>query len=346
MMSLTQRLRRVRRAALLACAWLASPAACAQVLLNVNSWVPPTHPLAASMADWCAAVDKAVAGRVTCSLLPKAAVRAPQTFDAVRDGLVDLAVTANSFTPGRFPLSGIAELPLLGDTAEANSIAYQRIYERALAKANEYKGVVVLAVFTQGPGEIYDTKLPVASLKDVESLRYLVDRGPAGELARAMGANPLRAAPREFSALLSSGFADGAFATKEGASSLDLVQHIRYATYVPGGVYNVGFVFMMNPRKWSRIAKADQDAIMALSGEAYARRAGQAWDAADAASDAAMRAAGIRVTTASPAFVAEIKARTAGLEAAWIDRARAKGIDAVATLNAFRADIAALSKKR
>jgi TRAP-type C4-dicarboxylate transport system substrate-binding protein len=344
----TSRLRQLRliaRVSFLACGSLASASGAAQVLLNVNSWLPSSHPLTATMMAWCAAVENAVAGRVKCSLLPKPALRASQTFDAVRDGLVDLAVAADRFTPGRFPLSGIAELPLLGDSAEAISIAYQRTYQRALAKADEHKGVVVLAVFTHGPAEIYDTRLPVASLRDLESLRYLaVDRFVA-DVARTIGANPLRAAPSGFSALLSSGFADGAFLPKEAALSLKLIPHIRHATHVPGGLYNTSFVFIMNPRKWSRISKPDQDAIMALSGEAYARSAGRAWDAADAQAEAAMREAKIRIAAASPAFVAEIKARTAGLEKAWIDAARAKGIDGEATLNAFRAEISALSTK-
>lgn len=330
--------------ALLACGTLASASASAQVLLNVNSWVPRSHPLTAEMMTWCAAVEKAVAGRVACNLLPRPAVRAPQTFDAIRDGLVDLAVTANRFTPGRFPLSAIAELPLLGDTAEAISVAYQRTYQRALAKADEHKGAVVLAVFTHGPGQIYDTQLPVASIKDMENLRYLAGDRFVGDIARAIGANPLRAAASEFSALLSSGFADGAFLPKEAALSLKLMPLFKYATYVPGGLYNTSFVFVMNPRKWGRISRADQDAIMSLSGEAYARRAGQAWDAADAQAEAALRTAKISVVTASPAFVAEIKEKTAGLEKAWIDKAGAKGIDGEAVLWGFRAEIAALSK--
>jgi TRAP-type C4-dicarboxylate transport system substrate-binding protein len=121
--------------------------------------------------------------------------------------------------------------------------------------------------------------------------------------------------------------------------------HIRHATHVPGGLYNTSFVFIMNPRKWSKLSKPDQDAITALSGEAHARRAGKAWDAADAQADAAMREAKIKIVIADPAFVAEVRAKTAGLEKAWIDRARAKGIDGDATLKSFREEIAALSKQ-
>jgi len=46
----------------------------------------------------------------------------------------------------------------MGDTAEVTAVAYQRIYERMLAGANEHRDVVLLSVFTHGPGQMYNTK--------------------------------------------------------------------------------------------------------------------------------------------------------------------------------------------
>jgi len=97
---------------------LGAGAASAQVTLNVNAWVPPTHPLVANITmPLCADIEKDTAGRVKCNLLPKAVVAPPQTFDAVRDGLADLSFTVHGYTPGRFPLSEVAEFPFLGDTS-------------------------------------------------------------------------------------------------------------------------------------------------------------------------------------------------------------------------------------
>ena len=84
----------------------------------------------------------------------------------------------------------------------------------------------------------------------------------------------------------------------------------------------------------------DQAAINKLSGEALSRRAGKAWDAADARGEKAMRDAGIPIVMASPQFVAELKARLTPLESAWNDKAKAKGLDGAAALAALRAEIA------
>ena len=142
-----------------------------QTILNVNAWVPPTHLLVADITmPLCKDMEQATQGRVKCNLLPKAVVAPPQTLDAVKDGLADLSFIVHGYTPGRFTLTDVAEFPFLGDTSEAISVAYQRIHDKMLAKHDEHKGVHVLAVFTHGPGQIYNTKRPVTSLKDLEGL--------------------------------------------------------------------------------------------------------------------------------------------------------------------------------
>ncbi len=109
---------------------------------------------------------------------------------------------------------------------------------------------------------------------------------------------------------------------------------------MPGGLYNTSFVMMMNPAKLAQIPEADRKIIEKFSGEHLARRAGKAWDAMDAKSVAAMTEAKVAIITANPAFVGEIKAKTAGLEAAWVDKVKAKGLDGAALLAELRKEIA------
>jgi len=331
----------------LACT-LTLPAAPAdsQTILNVNAWVPPTHLLVADVTmPLCKDMEQATQGRVKCNLLPKAVVAPPQTLDAVKDGLADLSFIVHGYTPGRFTLTDVAEFPFLGDTSEAISVAYQRIHEKVLAKHDEHKGVHVLAVFTHGPGQIFNTKRPVTSLKDLEGLKIRVGGGLVTEVAKVLGTVPmLKPAPESYE-LLSQGVADGLFFPKESAFSFKLVPLIKHVTFVPGGLYNVGFALVVNPVKWSQISEADRAAIGKLSGEALARRAGQAWDAADAKGEKAVRDANIPIVMANAQFVAEIKAKTAGLEQDWIDKVKAKGVDGAAALAALRSEIAVVAKK-
>ena len=324
---------------------LFATAAAAQVTLNVNTWVPPSHLLVAdAVMPFCKEVEGATQGRVKCNLLSKAVVAPPQTFDAVRDGLADISFIVPGYTPGRFVLTDAPEFPFMGDTSEALSVAYQRVYDKMLAKHSEFKGVHVLAVFTHGPGQIYNTRRPVASLKDLAGLKIRVGGGLVNEVAKVLGSVPmLKPAPESYE-LLSQGVADGVFFPKESPLSFKLVPLIKHVTYVPGGLYNTSFAHIMNEAKWKQISEADRAAINKLSGEALARRTGKAWDAVDARGEKAVRGANIPVVTADAKFIAEIKAKTSGLEQAWIDRAKAKGADGKAIIAALQAELASAKK--
>jgi TRAP-type C4-dicarboxylate transport system substrate-binding protein len=293
---------------------------------------------------FCKDVEGATQGRVKCNLLPKAVVAPPQTLDAVKNGLADISFVVPGYTPGRFVLTDAPEFPFMGDTSEAMSVAYQRVHDKMLAKFDEYKGVKVLAVFTHGPGQIYNTKRPVTSLKDLESLKIRVGGGLVNEIAKVLGTVPmLKPAPESYE-LLSQGVADGLFFPKESPVSFKLVPLIKHVTYIPGGLYNTSFAHVMNEAKWKQISEADRAAITKLSGEALARRTGKAWDAADARGEKAVRDAKIPVVTADAKFIAEIKERVSGLEKAWIDRAKAKGADGKAIMAALRAELASAKK--
>jgi TRAP-type C4-dicarboxylate transport system substrate-binding protein len=323
----------------------AFPAA-AQVTLSASTWVPPAHGLTAGMMmPWCADVEKATAGRVKCNLLPKAVAAPPQTFDAIRDGLCDISFGVHGYTPGRFPLTEAPEFPFLGDTATAVSVAYQRIHDRMLAKADEMKGIVVLGVFTHGPGQMYNTKRPINTVNDLLGMKIRVGGGAINEITQLLGAVPMLKPASESYEILSSGVADGIFFPKESPLSFKFVPVVKHMTIVPGGLYNVSFFFGMNPAAWNKISKPDQAAIMKLSGEAYARRAGKTWDEVDAKGLKALQDAKADIRTASPQLIREIKERTDGIEQRWAEKVKAKGVDGMAVLKALRAEIAALSKK-
>jgi TRAP-type transport system periplasmic protein len=172
-------------AALAVMSW---PAA-AQTTLTMSSWVSPSHLLTKDvLAVWGQQVEKATNGRVKLQMLPKHPSAAPGTFDAVRDDLVDVSYVTASYTPARHVLPLIAELPGGGATSVINSVAYSRIHWKYLQQAGEYKGVKLLAVFTHGPGQMFNTKRPITKVEDLASSRS----SPSSSGARILRAAQLR----------------------------------------------------------------------------------------------------------------------------------------------------------
>lgn len=312
----------------------------AQTVLNASSWVPPAHLLTAKvMVPWMQEVEKATEGRVKFNMLPKAPVGPPQTFDAVKDGIVDLSFTVHGYTPGRFVMTKMTEFGFLGDSAESISVAYQAMHEKHLAKLDEHKGVKVIGVFAHGPGHMYSTKTPMNKLADLSNMKVRVGGGVVNDYTRALGANPLLKPSSESFQMLQSGVADGIFFPSESIAAFKLTGLLRHGTQVPGGLYNTSFVMMMNEAKFNALSPADQAAINKLSGAHFARLVGKAWDVADMAGNEAIKTAGVQMQSASPAFVAEIKSRTDPVEQNWYAEVKAKGLDGAALMKEFRAEI-------
>jgi len=318
---------------------LAAPRlAMAQANLTVSSWVPPSHHITVYMRSWADEVEKATDGRVKFQMLGKHPSAPQGTLDAVRDGLMDLSFVTASYTPARHTLTAMPELPGFGATAEANSVAYSRVYWKRFHQAGEYKGVKFLGVFTHGPGQML-TKKKVDTIADLQGLKIRTGGGIAEAVARAIGASPFVKPAGESYELLSSGIADGTFFPIEAVVSFKLEKVIGQATLFPGGLYSSSFGVFMNEAKWNAISKRDQDAIDALAGERIARAAGKSWDEADRKGFEALRAAGVPVVNASPELADEVRKRSEPLVQDWVGKANAKGVDGAAALAEFRDEL-------
>ena len=336
--------RKLAAAALLSAA-LATPSH-AQTTLTYSSWVPPTHHLTVWQANWAAQVEKATGGRVKFQSLPKAPAAPPGTFDAVREGLVDLSYVTASYTPARHLLPLMAELPGMADTAEVNSVAFSRIHWQHFQKYGEYKGVHLLAVWTHGPGQMF-TKRSVNGINDVKGLKIRTGGGIAEAVANAIGASAfVKPAPESYE-LLNSGVADGVFFPFESIASFKLDTVLQQATVFPGGMYSSAFGFFMNEEKWNKLAKQDQAIIDKLSYEYAARSNGQSWDAADQKGIDALKKASVKIAQADPSFVAEVRKRSQPIIDDWIKKAGEKyKFDARAVLEEFRGEIKKVTAER
>src|SRR5712692_7763007 len=317
----------------------AAQPALAQTTLTMSSWVSPSHHITAVVLQgWANEVEKATNGRVKFTMLPKHPSAPPGTFDAVREGLVDLSYVTASYTPARHILPLMPELPGAGDTALVNSVAYSRIYWKHFHQVGEYKGVKLLGVFTHGPGQMF-TKKAVTGIGDVQGLKIRTGGGIAEAVAKALGASAfVKPAPESYE-LLSSGVADGVFFPLESITSFKLETVLAQATLFPGGMYSSAFGFFMNEDKWNKLSKQDQEAIEKISGEHIARLAGASWDNVDKKGMEALKKSGVKIVNADAAFVAEVKKRSAPIIDEWMTAASAKGVEASKILTEFREEL-------
>lgn len=330
-------------AAALACAgalWL-TPAQ-AQTSLRMSNWLPPSHPVVADMiVPWIADVERATEGRVTVELLEAPLGPPPAQFDIVADGIADLGYGVHNYTPGRFTATQLAELPFLSDTASALSVAYWRVFDATLRAADEHRGTHVLAVFTHGPGQVWNSQRPFDDADALNGLKLRVSGGTASEVAEALGVVAVQAPVTQAYELLAGGVADGILFPSESIGFFNIDEVVEHGTLVPGGLYNVSFFLVINQDTWDGLSAEDQAAIASVSGEAFAKRAGAAWDAADRRGLDAAKEAGVQVETASDELTAALEDKLAPVREATLQRIAETGIDAQAAHEMLQQEIAA-----
>lgn len=319
---------------------VSAPESRAETVLNLSSWMPAAHAnVAGGIVPWAEAVERATEGRVRINVLNTPLGTPAAHFDMAESGIADITFGVQGYQPGRFVTSKAVELPFLGGSAESISVAYWRIFERYLEQAGEYDGVKVLGVYTHGPGQIFNNVRPITSLEDLQGIRIRVGGGVITQTADALGMEALHKPANEVYTLLSSGVIDGVAFPQETVKSYNISEFIEYATIIPGGFYNVSWFLVMNQSKFDQLSEADQEAVMSVSGEHFARMVGRAWDQADATAVEFMEAEGIQVDVAPPSLVAAMRERTQGVEEAWYDEVARMGLDGPTIMRELRAEI-------
>jgi len=336
---------RIAMTALATAAALYTGVASAQSVLTVSSWVPPTHSISTTQKEWCDLLEKNTSAKIKCNILPRAVSAPAGAYDAVKNGLVDVSFVVHGYTPGRFVAVEMAEFPFLGNFAEPISVAFHKIATKYPRFAQEHQGVKVLAYFTHGPGIVFNTKKPIAKTEDLSGLKFRIGGGMVNEITKTLGMNVTLKPATESYELLSGGVMDGTLLPAESTESFKIDKLIKHATLFPGGLYNTSFVAIMNQARYDKLSADEKKAVDTISGENYARMFGRSWDRVDRRGMALMQANGVQIVKADAKFVADVKSKTAGLEAKWVSDAQAKGLnDAAKILAEFRAEIAKQEK--
>lgn len=305
--------------------------------LTMSSWLPSGHHIVTNMIQpWIDSVKEATEGRVEIKILAKGLGHPKVHYDLARDGTADVTYGVHGYTPGRFVVTKAAEFPFIADSAEALSVAYWKVHQSQLSKANEHKDVKLLGLFAHTPGIIHNSKRDIKAVADLKGLKMRVGGGVVGEVAKSLGTTPLLKPASKNYELLSHGVADGTLLPIASIPSFKITDLVKHTTVVPGGLYNTSFFLVMNQERFDSISEADRAAIDKVSGEAFARLAGKAWDMADKKGVEAVTAAGNSVTTADDALVAEIKSLTGHIEGDWVKDAAKKGVDGEAAMAEMR----------
>ncbi|WP_235890084.1 TRAP transporter substrate-binding protein [Maribrevibacterium harenarium] len=266
-------------------------------------------------------------------------------FDAVEDGVYDAGFSVNAYIPGRFSLTGVAEIPGEISGAESGSVALWKTYEEYFADAGEYDGLKLLGLFVHGPGQLH-AKFSVNDLSDFEGKKVRLGGGMVNVLAERLHVTPVGApAPKSYE-MMQQGVVDATFLPVQEQKFFRLSELSSDLVLFPKGLYTTAMSIIMNEDFFADLSEEDQAAIMSVSGEKLSRLAGAAWGAADDAGILEAKEKGVNVVFLSPGdkLVQDMNKLTAGIDDIWMESVADRDVDAKAALAAFRKHVAEETK--
>ncbi len=324
--------------AIVLAAGLAGGAAAQVTTITVASWAGPNH--AINSAAWKRlgdTINERSKGTLKLDItFPPVNPRV--MFDRVEEGISDMAWGFNGYTPGRFTSYEIVELPNLGATAEAASVAYWRTHVKYMQKLDEYKGVKLLALFAQPPSVLHTAK-QIHSLDDIKGKKIRVGGGVQAEVAKRLGIVGVQAPVSEAYQMIKDGVVDGTFFPTETAISFKLNEVAKHQFALKNGLFGAAYFVVMNPAKYNRLSAEHKKIIDDLAGEPMSASFGRAWDEAEVAAIKASPAtaeSGYRVAPA--ALDKQISDLLAPIDGIFLDAIAKKGVDGKAALEFLRSE--------
>jgi TRAP-type C4-dicarboxylate transport system substrate-binding protein len=319
----------------------AASSAWAQTVLKYSRWLPPKHAMNVEVIEpWAAELKRVTEGRVTLEFLPKAVATPAAQFDVVRDGLADFGVILPGYTPGRFPLLDLGELPLISNDVAELAPAFYRAYAKHLAPLKPFAGTHVLTVFSTTPNHILTRSSLVTQLEDMKGLKLRAPSKSSVAIIQAVGSVAIQKPISEMYELAATGVVDGTFNARTAVFDWKLNKVMPYMTLVNGGIGQPVMSFLVNEKKWNSISAADRAAIMSISGEKLAKLAGKSYAEHELAAQQKLSADGMTIKEASPKLMAQLEVALKPMAQAWVDVAKKEGMaNAEAALADFRADV-------
>jgi TRAP-type C4-dicarboxylate transport system substrate-binding protein len=183
-------------------------------------------------------------GRIKLTIHPGGSVTSAATVrEDVVSGAIDIGWTLQGYTPGKYPITDVIELPFMFDSTLQASYVLWNLYQRSPEFQQEYGDVKVLGLWVTDPGEFL-TKKPVKKPEDLKGMRIRF-AGPAQEaMIKKFGGTPVGMPMPDVYDALQRGIIDGVANGPSVIESYKLNEVIKYATRGLNSFYSAQVIFM------------------------------------------------------------------------------------------------------
>ena len=320
---------------------LTGAAAAQEVTLRVHHFLSADAPIHAGVLQpWEKMVEEQSGGRIDVQLFPSMQLggKPPQLFDQARDGIVDVSWTLLGYTPGRFPISEVFELPFLSGSAAETTAALQEFQAKYLT--DELAEVHPLMLHAPASYKFHLRDKPVAAMADLSGLKIRAPSRTMTDGLAALGATAVGMPVPEVTQSITTGVIDGAVIPWEVFGSLRLEEVTKDHTefgHDNGGLSTSVMALVMNKAKYDSLPDDLKKVIDDNSGATLATLAGQVMDDAETAERQKALDAGANITVIPEDKLGEWKDASQPVIDNWVKAITDAGHDGQAIVDDARA---------
>lgn len=219
-----------------------------------------------AIVPWAKQVEEATNGQVKINIFPSQTLaKGKDAWSTTKLGVADISWCFHGYWPGLTPLADVISLPALPfKTAEKGSEVFWKLYEKFPEIQKEFSDNKILCLFTSNPYMLISAEKEVKTMEDIEGMKIRMTGGPPTDMILAMKGVPTLIPMPDTYIALQKGVIDGMGAPWEAVHGFRLYEVVDHYTATPfPAVY---FSIAMNKRKWDKLPKDIQDAIMSVSG--------------------------------------------------------------------------------
>lgn len=279
------------------------------ITLKLSHFVPPVHAFHKWVVKWTERIEKESGDRLKFEIYPNGQLVGPpnRQFDAARNGITDIAFCLHGVTPGRYPMTELANLPFAWPSEGVNLPEMAKRMTELAPKylAAEHQGLHILFMVMANPIVIY-SRVPINRLADFGGKKIRFAGVTNKELLDAMGAVPMLIPPQEAQDALAKGIADGAGFPHEAGFAYQLASVAPYAIEPP--LASATFAMVMNPAKYDSLPPDLRALLDKEAGVTGAMSFAKDWEDFEAfARNVEVTQNGLKIITLPPADVATMK---------------------------------------
>lgn len=277
------------------------------IVLKVSHFLPPGHSVSRDIAAWGEEIKARSGGRLQFEIHPSSKLAPPpKQYDLAASGQADIALALHGYTPGKFPLTEVAQLAFVVQQGATSSAKLSELAPKFLAR--EHPGVKILFLLTSPPVKFHLAHKRIDSVQDFKGLRLRVSTSAVAEAVRSLGGIPIEMPPGKVADAVKNGELDGAMFPYEAVKAFRINEVSKYS--VEPGFNSVTFFLVMNQKRYDALPKDLQKLIDETTGPEAARRFGAHLDEQENAGREVMVQSGVQVIKLSNAAVSRIEAMT------------------------------------